>query len=124
MKCMRWLLFTTLPYTRTHQVVARVKGFSGGLEIAHRLSKANLITKMDLVPEDKPEDWDRPNGLRLGTIEVTRLGMNEDGMETITDLIAHVLEKNEDPKLVGKEVEGFRHPFQTLYYCFDNGYPA
>lgn len=111
-------------YSQSHQVIARVKGFDGGLEVAHRLAKANIITNKNLVPEDKPEDWDRPSGLRIGTIEVTRLGMNEKDMETIADFIARVLVRNEDAESVGKDVLDFRLPKQTLYYNFDHEYPA
>src|SRR5574342_203918 len=107
-------------YSQSHQVIARVKQFGGGLEVAHRLAKANIITNKNLVPEDKPEDWDRPSGLRIGTIEATRLGMNEKDMETIADFIARVLVKNEDPESVGKDVVDFRLPKQTLYYNFDH----
>lgn len=111
-------------YSQTHQVVARVKQFGGGLEVAHRLAKANIITNKNLVPEDKPEDWDRPSGLRVGTIEVTRLGMNEIDMQTIADFIARVLVENEDVESVGKDVIDFRLPRQTLYYNFDDPYPS
>jgi len=111
-------------YSQSHQIIARVKQFGGGLEVAHRLAQANIITNKNLVPEDQPEDWDHPSGLRIGTIEVTRLGMNENNMETIADFIARVLVKREDPEIVGKEVIDFRLPKQTLYYNFDNDYPA
>jgi glycine/serine hydroxymethyltransferase len=59
----------------------------------------------------------------MGTIEVTRLGMNEQDMETIADFMARVLVQNEDPESVGKDVVDFRYPQQTLYYNFDNEYP-
>ncbi len=111
-------------YSQTHQVIARVKQFGGGLEVAHRLASANLITNKNLLPEDRPEDWDRPSGLRLGTIEVTRLGMNEQDMQTIAGFITRVLVENEDPETVGKDVADFRLPLQTLYYNFDHEYPA
>lgn len=111
-------------YSQSHQIIARVKQFGGGLEVAHRLAQANIITNKNLVPEDKPEDWDRPSGLRIGTIEVTRLGMNEQDMETIAGFIARVLVHKEDPEQVGKDVIDFRLPKQTLYYNFDNDYPA
>ncbi|MGZ9223840.1 MAG: serine hydroxymethyltransferase [Anaerolineales bacterium] len=110
-------------YSQSHQIIARVKQFGGGLEVAHRLAQANIITNKNLVPEDKPEDWDQPSGLRIGTIEVTRLGMNEKDMGTIADFIARVLIENEEPRRVGKEVTDFRLPKQTLYYNFDHGYP-
>jgi glycine hydroxymethyltransferase len=110
-------------YSQSHQIIARVKQFGGGLEVAHRLAQANIITNKNLVPEDKPEDWDHPSGLRIGTIEVTRLGMNEKDMETLADFIARVMIQKEDPHRVGKDVMDFRLPRQTLYYNFDHGYP-
>jgi glycine hydroxymethyltransferase len=111
-------------YSQSHQIIARVKQYGGGLDVAHRLAQANIITNKNLVPEDKPEDWDHPSGLRIGTIEVTRLGMNEHDMETIADFIARVLVEGEDPVSVGKDVIDFRSPRQTLYYNFDNEYPS
>lgn len=111
-------------YSQSHQVIVRVKQYGGGLEVAHRLAAANIITNKNLVPEDKPEDWDRPSGLRIGTIEITRLGMNEKDMETIAEFIARVLVKNESPESVGKDVVDFRLPQQTLYYNFDHEYPV
>jgi glycine hydroxymethyltransferase len=111
-------------YSQSHQIIARVKQYGGGLDVAHRLAQANIITNKNLVPEDKPEDWDHPSGLRIGTIEVTRLGMNENDMETIADFIGRVLVAGEDPEAVGKDVMDFRSPKQTLYYNFDHDYPA
>src|SRR5512133_999102 len=105
-------------YSQTHQVIARVKAFGGGLEVAHRLAQANIITNKNLVPGDQPADWDRPSGLRIGTIEVTRLGMNEQDMAAIADFIARVLVKGEDVERVGQEVIAYRAPFQTIYYNF------
>jgi glycine hydroxymethyltransferase len=111
-------------YSQSHQIIARVKQFGGGLDVAHRLAEANIITNKNLVPEDKPEDWDHPSGLRIGTIEVTRLGMNESDMETIADFIVRILVAREDPETVGRDVMDFRLPKQTLYYNFDHDYPA
>lgn len=110
-------------YSCTHQVIANVKAFGGGLEVAHRLARANLITNKNLIPGDQPADWDRPSGLRLGTIEVTRLGMREQDMATIADFMARVLVENESPEAVAQDVVDFRLPQQTVYYCFENGLP-
>ncbi len=111
-------------YSQSHQVIANVKQFGGGLEVAHRLAQANIITNKNLIPGDRPEDWDRPSGLRLGTIEVTRLGMHEQDMAAIVDFIARILVRGEAPEVVGQEVVDFRLPHQTVYYNFDNGWPA
>ena len=107
-------------FTRTHQVIAVVRSWGGGLDVAHRLADANLITNKNLVPGDRPEDWDRPSGLRIGTTEVTRLGMREPEMERIADLIAAVVVDGRSPGAVRPEVVAFRSRFQTVGYCFDS----
>ena len=111
-------------YTTTHQVIADVRQFGGGLEVAQRLARANIITNKNLIPTDRPEDWNHPGGLRIGTIEVTRLGMGETQMETIADFIARILVERAEPEAVRDEVIAFRQPYQTLYYCFENGLPG
>jgi len=110
-------------YTTTQQVIADVRQFGGGLEVAQRLERANIITNKNLIPSDRAEDWDRPSGLRIGTIEVTRLGMHETEMETIADFIARILVEKLAPEDVVKDVIEFRRAYQTLYYCFDNSLP-
>ena len=49
-------------YTTTHQVIADVREFGGGLEVAQRLARANIITNKNLIPSDE-----KP---RIGTIRV------------------------------------------------------
>jgi glycine hydroxymethyltransferase len=106
-------------FTQTHQVIADVSAFGGGLEVAHRLAEANIITNKNLIPSDRPEDWDRPSGLRIGATEVTRLGMKEEGMATIADFIADVLVDRRPVETVRPEVVAFREEFQAVGYCFD-----
>ncbi len=110
-------------YSQTHQVIADVRAFGGGLDVAHKLAEANLVTNKNLIPGDKPEDWDRPSGLRIGTIEVTRLGLMEDDMADIAEFMARVLVKKEPTGKVLKDVLAYRQPLQTFYYNFDNGWP-
>ena len=110
-------------YTRTHQVIAEAGVFGGGLDTAHLLARANIVTNKNLVPSDKPEDWDRPNGLRMGTIEVTRYGMGEKEMETIADFMGRILIEKQSPEMVLEDVIDFRQGFHKLYYNFDDGLP-
>jgi glycine hydroxymethyltransferase len=110
-------------YSRTHQVIADVKQFGGGLSSAQKLAEANIITNKNLIPGDKPEDWDRPSGLRIGTIEITRLGLLEKDMPTIADFFERVLVKGEKTESVRRDVEDYRLPLQDFYYNFDNGWP-
>ena len=110
-------------YTRTHQVIADVHGFGGGLDVAHLLARANIVTNKNLLPGDTPEDWDRPSGLRMGTIEVTRYGMREPEMDQIADFVARLLVEKQSPDLVVEDVIEFREGYQTLFYDFDQGLP-
>jgi len=110
-------------FTTTHQVIADVSSFGGGLEVAQLLARANVITNKNLIPGDTPGMWDRPSGLRIGTIEVTRLGMGAAHMDAIAGFIARVLVEREPVERVLAEVTAFRAGFQELYYCFENGLP-
>jgi glycine hydroxymethyltransferase len=105
-------------FTRTHQAIADVRGFGGGEGAALRLAEANIITNKNLIPTDRPEDWDRPSGLRIGTTEVTRWGMREPEMERIADLIADVLSGRRAPDAVKRDATALRRAFPTLRYCF------
>jgi glycine hydroxymethyltransferase len=110
-------------YTRTHQVIADVQTFGGGLDVAHRLARANIVTNKNLLPSDTPQDWDRPSGLRMGTIEVTRFGMHEPEMAIIAEFMARILVEQEPPDTVVEDVIAFRQGYQTLYYNFDQALP-
>ena len=44
-------------------------------------------------------------------------------MESIADFIARVLVERVAPEDVVDDVIAFRRPYQTLYYCFENGLP-
>ena len=110
-------------YTQTHQVIADVRKFGGGLSVAEKLAQASIITNKNLIPGDSPDTWDRPSGLRIGTIEITRLGLQATDMDTIAGFFERVLIDGEKPDSVRKDVEDFRLPLQNFYYCFDNGWP-
>ena len=111
-------------YSESHQIIANVRQFGGGLDVAHKLAEANLITNKNLIPGDTPADWDRPSGLRVGTIEITRLGLMEEDMDTIAEFFKRVLIDGEDTNSVRQDVEAFRLPLQDFYYNFDNGWPS
>ncbi|GAC1384741.1 MAG: serine hydroxymethyltransferase [Ktedonobacteraceae bacterium] len=111
-------------YTTTHQVIADIRQFGGGLLVAQLLERANIITNKNLIPADRLQDQHRPGGVRMGTIEITRLGMHENEMDTIADFIARVLVEREAPEDVRDDVIAFREAYQTLYYCFENGLPG
>ena len=58
------------------------------------------------------------NRLRIGTIEITRLGMGAAAMECIADFIARVFVERVEPEAMPGEVIAYRQTYQTLCYCF------
>ena len=105
-------------FTRTHQVIVDARPFGGGLKAAQLLEEANIITNKNLLPVDQPSDWDRPSGLRLGTTEVTRYGLQAPEMRRIAGLMADVLQRRQDPAAVRSDAIALRRAFPTLQFCF------
>jgi len=106
-------------FTRTHQVIADVRKWGGGMQVAQRLAEANIITNKNLIPTDTPNDWDHPGGVRIGTTEVTRYGMKEVEMRSIADLMAGVITSRRSPMEVRSRVVELRLSFPRLHYCYD-----
>ncbi|MEZ5776146.1 MAG: serine hydroxymethyltransferase [Hyphomicrobiaceae bacterium] len=117
------MLCTHKGYTTTQQAIADVRKYGRGLQNAQKLERANIIVNKNLIPTDRPEDWDYPGGLRMGTIEVTRYGMKEAEMAAIADMIARVVVRGEAPETVKADALALRRSFPTLYYCFETGLP-
>jgi glycine hydroxymethyltransferase len=61
-----------------------------------------------------------PGGIRLGTSEVTRLGMRESDMIEIAEFMKRVVIDKEGPNSVKKDVIEFRRGFQKVHFCFEN----
>ena len=61
-----------------------------------------------------------PGGIRLGSSEVTRLGMKESEMQEIASLIKQVVIDKKDAKEVAGRVMELRKNYQKTEYCFDN----
>ena len=59
-----------------------------------------------------------PGGLRLGTSEITRLGMGKKDMIDIAEFFKELLINKKDPIKVKKDVAEFNKDFQEIKYCF------
>ncbi|MDH7516804.1 MAG: serine hydroxymethyltransferase [Candidatus Thermoplasmatota archaeon] len=108
-----------LGFTESHQVLVEI-GPGKGKEASKKLEEAGIITNMNMIPGDK--DPINPSGLRLGTPELTRIGMKESEMDEIASFYERVLLKNENTKKIREEVKEFRKNFQELHYCFKEGF--
>ncbi|OGS47574.1 MAG: serine hydroxymethyltransferase [Euryarchaeota archaeon RBG_16_67_27] len=103
-------------FTASHAIALDVTAQGGGAKVSADLEKANIVTNKNLLP------WDtspvKPNGVRVGTQELTRLGMREAQMREVATLVARVAVKGEDPGKVAAEVASLRKEFNTVHFCF------
>lgn len=111
-----------LGYTASHTVAVRVAKEGGGEPVSQRLSSAGIIANKNLLPGDKSPK--RPEGIRLGTPEVTRLGMTEPEMVRIAELFDLLLHQGASPERVAREGEELKRDFTRLEYCFGAGEAA
>lgn len=111
-----------LGFTESHTIVIDVEEFHGGAKVAKDLERANIIVNKNLLPWDS--DPVRPCGVRLGSQELTRLGMREKEMAEVAELIARVVVKGEPPEKVKEDVVALKRQFTKLHYCFFEGEEA
>jgi glycine hydroxymethyltransferase len=109
-------------YTESHQTVVNVLDFGDGGTIEADLEKANIIVNRQLIPGDLKANrhYMHPGGIRLGTSEITRLGMKESEMKEIASLIKQVVVDKKDAGEVVGRVKEFKTDFKKTQYCFDN----
>ncbi len=113
-------------FTESHQIVVDITDFEKiiglGGDIEKLLEEANIILNRNLLPYDiaQGRHYQNPGGLRIGTSEITRLGMGKSEMEDIAEFIKKVLVEKKDPKKVKLEVAEFRKNFQEIKYCFQS----
>ncbi len=113
-------------FTESHQIVADITEFEKtiglGGDIEKLLEEANIILNRNLLPYDIAEGrhYQNPGGLRMGTSEVTRLGMGKSEMVDIAEFFKKLIIDKKDPKKVKNEVIEFRKDFQEIKYCFQS----
>ncbi len=114
------VLYEHRGFTESHMIVVDVSKYMNGKQAEEKLEQARIIVNRNLIPKDYrlKTDYRTPSGIRLGTQEVTRLGMRESEMDWIADLIAKVIVKGEDPSKVAQEVSELKRPFNKVHYCF------
>ena len=109
-------------YTESHQTVVNVLDYGDGGTIEADLEKANIIVNRQLIPGDLKANrhYMHPGGIRLGTSEITRLGMKESEMKEIASMIKDVVIDKKEPGELKEKIAEFRKEFQKTQYCFDN----
>jgi glycine hydroxymethyltransferase len=116
------VLCPNLGFTKSHTIAVNVSKVGGGDQVAKDLESANIITNKNMLPGD--ESSIRPSGIRIGTQEMTRIGMKESEMKEVARLIHKVAVKKEKPEDVKQEVKELKKHFTTVQYCYGAGTPA
>ncbi|MBT7824826.1 MAG: serine hydroxymethyltransferase [Thaumarchaeota archaeon] len=109
-------------YTESHQTVVNVLDYGDGGTIEADLEKANIIVNRQLIPGDLKagRHYMHPGGIRLGTSEITRLGMKESEMKEIASLLKQDVVDKKDAGEIAVHVKEFKTDFKKTQYCFDN----
>ncbi len=116
------VLAPDLGFTRSHTIAVRVVREGGGEAVAKRLADAGIIANKNLLPGDTSPR--HPGGVRLGTPEVTRVGMREKEMAGIAELMDDLLHRGRSPAEVARAAAELKAPFRGVQYCFGAGEAA
>ena len=110
-----------LGFTESHTLSVDVRNFGGAGKLVEDLEKANIITNRNLMPWDHVDDALNPSGIRLGSQELTRVGMKESEMVEVAELYKKVCVDKIDPEKVREEVIALKKDFTKVQYCFREG---
>ena len=113
-------------FTESHVVLVDITQQGDGGTIEEMLERANIIINRNLLPWDIKEGrhFMHPGGIRLGTSEVTRLGMKEQEMAEVAEFVRRVIIEKEDVNKVKNDVVEFRKGYQKMHYCFEDAAEA
>ena len=105
-------------FTETHQVLLRTARARG--EYAADLLEANNIITNPQAFHDDPS-FAAASGVRMGSQEMTRYGMEPADIQTLTGLMAEILHDGADkPRGHWQDkVKDFRSEFTEMRYCFE-----
>jgi glycine hydroxymethyltransferase len=103
--------------TRSHQFALEAHRWGGGQHAAKLLRQANLLSSgIGLPTAPVPNDV---NGLRIGTPELVRLGMEPTDMPHLASLIADGLDPQCDHAALATRVTQWRAQFSGEHFTLD-----
>lgn len=112
------VLGAKMGFTRSHQVIFKAPNNNGDAT-AKRLEDCYIITTKTPLPIDKTEE--DCSGVRLGTQEITRLGMVEDDMAKIAGFVKRTVIDREDPMAIRADVRNMMAGFREVNFAFESG---
>ena len=105
-------------FTESHTVLVDVSEFGGGADFSLRSEDQGLIMNKNMLPGDTSAVY--PSGIRLGTPELTRLGMYEDAMDEVAELISLVAKTGHDDEVRHRSSQ-LKSEYNKIKFCVDKG---
>ena len=112
------LLGENLGFTKSHTLVMDVSMHMNGRPAVEALEKAGVITNKNLLPWDPTEKAQNPSGIRIGTQELTRIGMREGEMTEVAEIFKDIIIGGKDPVKEQDRVRELRKDFTRIQYCY------
>jgi glycine hydroxymethyltransferase len=108
-----------LGFTMSHQVVLDTTKYGGGVKAEKMLESMNIITNRQALPRSpsvpKPN---QPEGVRLGTSELTRLGFSKSDMKEVARILHDSLNGGKREKIISR-IKELRRDKQSALYTFE-----
>ena len=103
----------TRSHTRSHQFAIEAAAYGGGQTVSKKLRQAGFLACGIGLPIAAVEG--DLNGLRIGTPELVRWGVDESSCVEIAGLLARALQSN-DPNQLAAEVGALRRTYDKIHY--------
>ena len=108
-------------FTESHTILVDVNEFGGGADVSLRAESCGLVMNKNMLPGDTSAI--NPSGIRLGTPEMTRIGMKESQMDEVAEMI-HLAAAGGKDSEVRERARNLKSEFNKIQYCWDNGVGA
>lgn len=103
-------------FTSTHMLVVDLGGVVLGAATEALLERSGVVVNRNMIAGDR--GMRAPAGIRIGTQEVTRLGMGVSEMDEIAEVIADALSGRSTPDESLQRSRALRTRFAGPRYCF------
>ena len=114
------VLYPDKNFTQTHILLVDVSDIGNADMVSTQiLDKAGIISIGVYLPRDKTTKNDTKSGIRLGTAEITRMGMKESDMGQIAEFFKKLLIDKKDKNEVEVEIKDYVKKFNKIDFSYD-----
>ena len=103
------------------EILVDVSERGGGADVSKRAEAQGLVMNKNMLPGDTSAV--KPSGIRLGTPEMTRLGMGKDAMDEVAELI-HLASISGHETEVRNRARRLKEEYNEMKYCWPSNHDA